>query len=190
MKLSNLWTQPLCATSPATLPTDDHLHPDVDDDYGSPLDHPFPTQEGRRNRFRFVTTPDGESDLIPASISEQEWADAFEEAETASSEPIATNDNSAVDGVQTIAQAVLSACPDSLAAIALDGKGRLLGATITQAPKGITPAVFRAAFRSLPERCKSVKFAAQSQIASDVRDAATQAGEHFLVRVQGYLALS
>ena len=198
MKLSNLWTQPICADPPRPCSVDDDKQPApvaIDNDDNLLDEYPFHHGTGR-NRFRFVTTPDGDQTMIPASIGEQEWADLFAEAEALPSKPadavgIATVPSSEPieNRVQSIAQAVLSACPESLAAVAQDSKGRLLGATVTQAPKGLTPAVFRAAFRSLPERCKSVTFAAHTSIASDVRDAATQAGEHFLIRVLGYVAV-
>jgi len=60
--------------------------------------------------------------------------------------------------------------------------GAVLGATITPAKRGLTAAVFRAAFRTLPARSKQVTFAARNDISQETRSAANQAADSFLVR--------
>ena len=83
--------------------------------------------------------------------------------------------------------ATVAASPTSLIAIYHDAKGKVLGSTVTPAKRGLTAAVFRSSLRSLPARAKQVTFAASGNVASDVRDAATEASDVCLVRVLDFI---
>lgn len=70
----------------------------------------------------------------------------------------------ATNAVQRIAVAMLAVSPRSLVSVVHDNKVAVIGATSTPAKRGLTAAVFRAAFRSAPAKTKQVTFAARKGI--------------------------
>ncbi|TWU21754.1 hypothetical protein Pla52o_39410 [Novipirellula galeiformis] len=147
-----------------------------------------------KTRSRFVRFPDGELRAVDRDFD----AGVLDDPTSIPMSERSSNANTIVDdvpdtepvrnGVRAIATAMMLACPDCLVAVAEDARGNLIGSTVTRATKGITASVFRAAFRSLPERAKRVTFAASGAVSSDVRDAATIAADSFLVRILGFIA--
>lgn len=161
---------------------------------------------GRRKRgHRLTMFPDGTLRRVDADFDRSVFDDPdsvpMSEAAASPPDPLSAETSAgnvtaltvpilepAPDSVQTIAMAMMSACPAALIAVTTDAKGTLIGATITRATKGITPAVFRAAFRSLPDRAKNVTFAARLPVATATRDAATAAADSFLVKIAAFIA--
>lgn len=190
--------------STATDTAHDHAATAKDDPFESGL------WIGRRKRgHRLTMFPDGtlrrvdadfdrsvfdDPDSVPmseATVSPPGVSSVMSSATTSAGNVAAVtvpNLEPATDGVQAIARAMMAACPAALIAVATDAKGTLIGATITRATKGITPAVFRAAFRSLPDRAKTVTFAARLPVATTTRDAATAAADSFLVKIAAFIA--
>lgn len=149
---------------------------------------------GQRKRGgRFVRYPDGQLQQVDRDFDAAVFDDP--ESEPRATEKAQADTNTidvpdvepATDAVSAIAEAMLAAAPSSLVAIYHDAKGNVLGTTVTRAKRGLTAAVFRAAFRSLPSRAKQVTFAAGGNVSTDVRDAATMAADAFLVRVLGFI---
>lgn len=139
----------------------------------------------RRNRLKFVLDPTGEFIAIPAGIDRSE----LEPESIAAIDLLASETQPHEVSIHAIAKACLGCDQTALVAVWLDSKSRIIGSTLTTTTKGITPATFRAALRSLPARAKYVHFASATAIDSETRDAATTAAECFLVRVLDYLML-
>lgn len=146
----------------------------------------------RRRGGRFIRYPNGEirqvdRDFDPSVFDDPDSVPAGEAAEAGQpdvSEIVGTS----AEAVKMMARATLASNPSSLIAIYYDAKGMVIGSTITPAKRGLTAAVFRASLRALPARAKQVTFVAGSGIASDVRDAATEAAEVCLVRVLDFIS--
>lgn len=147
-----------------------------------------------KRRRRLVRYPDGKLRRVDhdfdASVFDD--PDSMTKAERQMAKlnvtPSAVPNEEPVCGVvQRIALAMLAASPSSLITVTYNSRGDLTGATITPAKRGLTAGVFRAAYRTLPRPTKRVVFAAGMGISPQVQDAATQAADAFLVRVDGFI---
>ena len=153
-----------------------------------------------RRKARFVRYPDGEFRAVDADFDRSVFddPDSIPKAEQRSihasildvPNTIHTDDREHdPDAVGMIAEAMLTARPHSLVAVAQDAKGRVRSATITPAHPHLTLAVFRSSMRSLPEQTKQVTFAAGRPIPADIRNAVSEVADVELIRVAGFLVL-
>ena len=147
-----------------------------------------------RRKARFVRYPDGEFRAVDRDFDRSVFddPDSVPEAEQRTIHMSVLDVPSEIlvdDSVRTIAESMLTARPRSLVAVALNSKGGVLGATITPIRRGLTPATFRASFRSLPARAKQVTFAAGRPIPLDIQRAVSEIADVALVRVIDFLVL-
>lgn len=152
------------------------------------IDHGVPIIESP-NRRRFVLFPEGEFRPVDHDFDRAVLTDPDAQPAT-DPESIVPSAEPTPDAIRAIAQAMLATEPSGLAAVLANSSGRVIGATIIRAPRGLTPAVVRAAMRSAVQgRAKRITLASRQPASPELRNAAAVAADVTLVTVDGFLTI-